>query len=160
MHLYHFHTKINIPSLNNEDQCPRQEHHNIVISLLMKMAAVILAQQHRQIQCTMDWYFWGKTGKCSFTCCLFSSVIMQFCVTHKILIQTGLCSQRISYVHKVLTVMVVMAVDCAILCGPCTNINILLFSSNKNNVITCHLLFILDCRWSHSHCDRCIPMNN
>jgi len=25
MHLYHIHTKINIPSLNNEDQHPKQQ---------------------------------------------------------------------------------------------------------------------------------------
>ena len=51
---------------------------------------------YSQIQRTMEWYFWGITGKCPFTCCLFSSVIRQFCVTHKFLIQTGLSSQRIS----------------------------------------------------------------
>jgi len=52
--LYHFHTKINIPSLNNKDQHPRQEHHVTVISLLIKRAAVILVEQHGQIQCPMD----------------------------------------------------------------------------------------------------------
>jgi len=157
MHLYHFHTKINIPSLNNEDQCPRQEHHNIVISLLMKMAAVILAQQHRQIQCTMDWYSWGKTGNYSFFCCLSRPITMQFCVT-KIFYSFWVVSTK-NFIHELIRVMVVMAVDYPILCGPCTNINILFFSGNKNNVITCHLLFILDCRWSHSHCERCIHMN-
>jgi len=120
-----------------------------VITLLINRAAVILAEQNGQIQCTMDWYFWGKTGKCPFTCCLFSSVIMQFCVTQKFLIQTGLSSQRISST-KWVTVMVVMAVDYPILCGPCTNINILLFNCYKNNVNTCHLLFVLECRWSQS----------
>jgi len=54
MHLHHIHTKINIPSFNNEDQCPRQEHNVTVIRLLIKKAAVILAEQHRQIQCKMD----------------------------------------------------------------------------------------------------------
>jgi len=54
MHLYHVDTKINIPSLNNEDKCLRQQHHVTVISLLIKKAAVILAEQHGQIQCTMD----------------------------------------------------------------------------------------------------------
>jgi hypothetical protein len=54
MHLYHIHTKINIPSLNNEDQHPKQQHHVNVIRLLIKRAAVILAEQHGQIQCTMD----------------------------------------------------------------------------------------------------------
>jgi len=48
------HTKINIPSLNNEEQRPRQKHHVTVITLLIKRAAVILAKQHGQIQCTMD----------------------------------------------------------------------------------------------------------
>jgi len=141
MHLYHVHTKINIASLNNEDKCPRQQNHVTVIGVLIKKAAVILAEQHGQIQCTMDWCFWGKTGICPLTCCLFSSVIMQFCVTQKYLIQTGLCSQRISSMKW--SVMVVMAVDYPILCGPCTYINILLFSGNKNNVITCHLLIHL-----------------
>jgi hypothetical protein len=56
--------------------------------------------------------------------------------------------------------MEVMAVYYPVLCGPCTNIKISVFSGNKNNVITCHLLFVLDCKWSHSHCDRFIPMNN
>jgi len=41
------------------------------------------------------------------------------------------------------SVMVVMAVDYPILCVPCTNIYILFFSGNKNNVITCHLLIRL-----------------
>ena len=64
-----------------------------------------------------------------------------------------------NFINKVARVMVVMTVDYPILCGPCTNINILLFSGNKNNAITCHLLFVLDCRLSHTHCDRCIHMN-
>ena len=54
MHLYHIHTKINIPSINNVDKCARQQHHVTVISLLIKKAAVILAEKHGQIQCTMD----------------------------------------------------------------------------------------------------------
>jgi hypothetical protein len=57
MHLYHIHTKINIPSLNNENQHPKQQHHVNVIRLIIKRGAVILAEQHGQIQCTMDWYF-------------------------------------------------------------------------------------------------------
>jgi hypothetical protein len=137
------------------------QHNNInvtVISLLIKRDAFILAEQHMQIQCTTDWYCWGKTGKCPFTCCLFSSVIMQFCVAHKFLIQTGLCSRSISYMKW--SVTVVMAGDYPILCGPCMNINILLFRCNINNVMTCHLLFVLECTWSHSHCDRSIPMKN
>jgi hypothetical protein len=52
--LYHVHTKINIPSLNNEVQHPRQQHHVTVITLLIKRAAVILAKQNGQIQSTMD----------------------------------------------------------------------------------------------------------
>jgi hypothetical protein len=77
MILYHVHTKINIPSLNNEDQCPRQQHHHdTVITLLIKMVAAIVAKQHGQIQCKIDWYFWGKTGNCHSTCCLLSSVNM------------------------------------------------------------------------------------
>ena len=65
-----------------------------------------------------------------------------------------------NFIHEVVIVMVVMAVDCAIPCGTCTNTKILFFSCNKYNVITCHMLFILDCRWSHSHYDRCSPINN
>jgi hypothetical protein len=65
-----------------------------------------------------------------------------------------------NFIHEVVSVMAVTAVDYPILRGPCTNINILLFSSNKNNVILCHLLFVLDSRWSHSHCDTCIAMKN
>jgi len=141
MHLCHVHAKINISSLNNEDKCPRQQHHVTVISLLIKKAAVILAEQYGQIQCTMDWYFWGKTGKYPLTCCVFSSVIMQFCVTWKFLIQTGLCSQRTSSMQW--SVMVVMAVDYPILSGTCTYINIRLFSGNENNIITCLLLIHL-----------------
>ena len=58
MHLYHVHTKINIPPFNTEDECPRQQqHHVIVINPLIKRAAVILAEKHRQMQCTMDLYF-------------------------------------------------------------------------------------------------------
>ena len=72
---------------------------------------------------------------------VFISVTMQFCVTQKFLIQTGMCSQRISSMKW--SVMVLMAVDYPILCGTCTYINILLFSDNENNVITCHLLIRL-----------------
>ena len=54
MHLYRVHTKIYIPSLNNEHQRPRQQHHVTVITLLIKRAAVILAKQNGQIQSTMD----------------------------------------------------------------------------------------------------------
>ena len=57
MHLYRVHTKINIPSLNEEVQRPRQQHHVTVISLLIKRAEVILAEQHRQIQSKMDSHF-------------------------------------------------------------------------------------------------------
>jgi len=53
MHLYYVHTKINIPSLNNEDQHPRQQYHITVITLSIKRLAVILAKKHGQIQCTM-----------------------------------------------------------------------------------------------------------
>jgi hypothetical protein len=91
----------------------------------------------------------------------FHLLSVQFCnyavLCHKVLIQSGLCLQRISYMKWS---EVAMVVDYPIMCGPCTNINILLFSGKKNNVITCHLLFVLDCRRSHSHCDRCIDMNN
>ena len=51
--LYHVDTKINIPSLNNEDQRTRQEHRVTVITLLIRRAGVIL-MEHGQIQCTMD----------------------------------------------------------------------------------------------------------
>ena len=54
MNLYHVHTKINIPSLNNEDQHPRWENNVTLIRLLINRAAVILAEQHWQIQCTRD----------------------------------------------------------------------------------------------------------
>ena len=57
MHLYHVHTTINIPSFNNEDQRPRQQHHVTVINLLIKRAEVILAEQHGQIQRTMNSHF-------------------------------------------------------------------------------------------------------
>ena len=57
MHLYTVHTKINIPSINNVDKCPRKQHHVNAISLLTKKAAVMLAEQHGQIQSTMDRYF-------------------------------------------------------------------------------------------------------
>jgi len=67
MHLYHVHTIINIPSINNVDKCPRQQHLVNVISLLTKKSAVMLGEQHEQIQSTMDRYFSRKTGKCSLT---------------------------------------------------------------------------------------------
>ena len=57
MHLYRVHTTINIPSFNNEEQRPRQQHHVTVIGLLIKTAAVILAEQHGQIESTMDSHF-------------------------------------------------------------------------------------------------------
>jgi len=73
---------------------------------------------------------------------------MQFCVTHIYLIHNGLFTKN--YIREVVRIMVLMAVDYPIICGPCTKINILLFSGNKNNVINCHLLFVLDCRRSHN----------
>jgi hypothetical protein len=54
MHVHHVHTKLNIPSVNNEDQRPRQENHVTVITPLIKWAAVIFAEQQGQMQCTMD----------------------------------------------------------------------------------------------------------
>jgi hypothetical protein len=57
MYLYYVHTKINIPSFNNEDQHPTQQHHVTVISLLMMRAVAILVKQHGQMQCTIDGYF-------------------------------------------------------------------------------------------------------
>jgi len=45
-----------------------------------------------------------------------------------------------NFIHDVVSVMAAMAVDYPILCGSCTNINILFFSDNKNNMITDHLL--------------------
>jgi len=46
-------------------------------------------------------------------------------------------------INEVVRVLVVMAVDFSIICWTCMNINILLFSGNKYNVITCHLLIHL-----------------
>jgi len=54
MHLYHIHTKINSLPLNTEDQHPRQEDNVTVITVLIKRAAVIFAEQQGQIQYTMD----------------------------------------------------------------------------------------------------------
>ena len=75
------------------------------------------------------------------------SLAVQFCN------YAFLCHTKIFYsdwvvftkniINEVVRVMVVMAVDYPILCGPGTNINILLFSGNKNNVITCQLLIRL-----------------
>jgi len=76
------------------------------------------------------------------------SLAVQFCN------YAFLCHTKIFYsdwvvftkniINEVVRVMVVMAVDYPILCGPGTNINILLFSGNKNNVITtCPLLIRL-----------------
>jgi len=84
---------------------------------------------------------------------------MQFCVETQIFNSDWVVFAK-NFIHEVVRIMVVMAGDYSILCGPCMNINILLFSGNKNNVIACHLLFVLDCRWSHSHCYRFIPMKN
>jgi len=56
MHLYHVHTKINIPSLNNDDNRPTQQHHVTVLSPLNKKAAVNLTEQNGQIQ----WTRWFK----------------------------------------------------------------------------------------------------
>jgi hypothetical protein len=52
--LYHVHTSINIPTLYNEVQHPRQQQYVTVIRLSIKRAAAILGEQHAQIQCTMD----------------------------------------------------------------------------------------------------------
>jgi hypothetical protein len=52
--LYHVHTAINIPTLYNEVQRPREQQYLTVIRLLIKRAAAVLGEQHGQIQCTMD----------------------------------------------------------------------------------------------------------
>jgi len=52
--LYHVHTTINIPTLYNEVECPRQQQYVTVIRPLIKRAAVVLGEQHGQIQYTMD----------------------------------------------------------------------------------------------------------
>ena len=52
--LYHVHTSINIPTLYNEVQRQRHQQYVTVIRLLIKRAAVVLGEQHGQIQCTMD----------------------------------------------------------------------------------------------------------
>ena len=58
-----------------------------------------------------------------------------------------------NFIHEVVRFMVVTAVDYPILCGPCMNINFPLLLTIKIILITSHLLFILDCRRSHSHCE-------
>ena len=95
---------------------------------------------------------------------LFHLLSVQFCkyavLCHTKSVDSDWVVFAYSFINEVVTVRVVVAVDYAILCGPCTNIKILLFSINKNNVINCHLLFFLNCRWCHCHCDRCSPMSN
>ena len=131
-HLYHVHNKINIPSLSNEYQRPRQ-HHITVTSLLSKKDAVI---------------------------CVSVQVCKYGVLCHTQIFDSEWVVFAKNFIHEEVRVMVVIAVDYPILCGPCMNINILLFSGNKNNIITCHPLFVLDCRWCHRHYDRCIHMNN
>ena len=159
MHLYCVHTKINIPSLNNEHQRPRQQHHVTVISLLVKRVAVILVQHHSADSMYNGLIFLRKNWQM-----LFHLLSVQSCnyavLCHTKIFDSDWVVFTKNFIHEVVIVMVVMAVDYPILCGPCTNIIILLFSGNKTNAITFHLLFVLDCRWSDSHCDRCIHMNN
>jgi len=88
----------------------------------------------------------------------FHLLSVQFC-NHAVLCHTKISDSdwvvlAKNFIHEMVRVMVVMAVDYPILCGLCTNINILLFSGNKNNVINCHLLFVLECRRSLCHCHR------
>jgi len=89
---------------------------------------------YRQIHHTMEWYFWGKTGKCPFTCCLFSSVMMHFCVTQIFYSDWVVFTKN--FIHEVDRFMVVMAVLYPIMCGPCTNINISSFVATKIMQIT------------------------
>jgi len=42
-----------------------------------------------------------------------------------------------NFIHEVVRFMAVMAVDCQIMRGPCTDINISSFVATKNNVIIC-----------------------
>ena len=88
---------------------------------------------------------------------------VQFCnyavLCHTQIFYSGWVVFTKNVIHEVVTVMAGMAADYSILCGPCTNIHILLFGGNKHNIITCHLLFVLDCMWSRSHCDRCVHTN-
>jgi len=95
-----------------------------------------------------------KTGKCPFTCCLFSYVVIHF-VSHTTS-DSDCTAFAKNFIHAVVIVMAAIAVDYPLLFGPCMNINIFLFRSNKNNVITCQMLFLLHCRRSHSYCDKCI----
>jgi len=57
---------------------------------------------------------------------------MLFCVTH--IFDSDWVVLAKNFINDVVRFMVLMAVDYPILCGLCTNINILLFSGNKNNV--------------------------
>ena len=158
MHLYHIHIKMNIPSLNNEDQPPRHHHHVTVITLLIQRAAVILAH-HGADSMYNGLIFLRKNWQMSF-----HLLSVQFCnyavLSHTKIFDSDWVVLAKNFINEVVIIMVVMAVDYPTMCGPCTNIKILLYSCNKNNVITFHLLFVLDCRWSHCHCDRCSPMNN
>jgi len=56
----------------------------------------------------MDWYVWGKTAVLCHTQ-IFDSDWVVFTK---------------NFIHDVVRFMTVMAVDCPIMCGPCTNINI------------------------------------
>jgi len=125
----------------------------------VKKAAVILVQHHSADSMYNGLIFLRKNWKM-----FFHLLSVQSCnyavLCHTKIFDSDWVVLAKNFIHEVVTVMVVMAVDHPILCEPCTNINNLFFSCNRNNVFTCQLLFVLDCRWSHSHCDRCIHMNN
>ena len=89
----------------------------------MKRAAVILVKQHRQIQCAMYEYSKEKLANVQFY------IYAVLCHT-KIFYSDWVVFAK-NFIHELVTVMVVLAIDYATLCGPCTNINILLFSCNK-----------------------------
>jgi hypothetical protein len=84
----------------------------------------------------------------------FHLLSVQFCnyavLCHTTIFDSDCIVLSKNFIHEMVRVIVVMTIDYPILCGPCTNINILLFSGNNNNISTCHLLYVLNCRWSRS----------
>jgi len=110
MHLYHVQTKINIPSLNNEHQRPRQQHHVTVITLLIKRDAVTLMQHHgadamynRLILLRKNWQMF------------FHLLSVHFCnyavLCHTKIFDSDWFESTKNFIHEVVRVMVVIAAD-------------------------------------------------
>jgi hypothetical protein len=100
---------MHIAQINNNDQLSVNRCHVQVLTILINRAIVVSIQQHGYIPYKWNSYFCARSGNHSFTCRLFSSVIMQL-VPH-----SGLGAECFAFgkhlIHAVNITLVTLADD-------------------------------------------------